>query len=64
MKPEKHFHNERLGLPPIRDPSPTGPVRTTMHPAQPADRVTDNRDQFRKRWRRVSEATNFTEAAR
>lgn len=28
----------------------------------PADRVTDNRDEFRRRWRRVREATNFTEA--
>ena len=36
-------------------------TRTTLHAAQPADRVTDNRDQFRKRWYRVSEATNFTE---
>lgn len=44
--------------------NPIGPPRTTLHPAQPADRVTDNRDQFRKRWYRIDEATNFTEATR
>lgn len=31
--------------------------------AHPADRVTDNRRVFHKRWYRTSEATNFTEAA-
>lgn len=30
--------------------------------AHPADRVTDNRETFRRKFRRVSEATNFTEA--
>lgn len=30
--------------------------------AHPADRVTDNRRMFHKRWYRIDEATNFTEA--
>lgn len=30
--------------------------------AHPADRVTDNRRVFHKRWKRIKEATNFTEA--
>lgn len=30
--------------------------------AHPADRVTDNRQQFHRRYYRIGEATNFTEA--
>lgn len=41
-------------------PYPHNPRRC----ARPADRVTDNRDQFRKRWRRTAEATNFTEESK
>lgn len=33
-----------------------------LYAAQPADRVTDNLEQFRKRWRKAFPVTNFTEA--
>ena len=36
-------------------------TRATLHAAQPADRVTDNRDHFRKRW---LAATNSTEGSK
>jgi len=65
MKPkQQHFgarHTEILINRGILNSDGT-PARTTLHAAQPADRVTDNCDQFRKRWQRVSTATHFTEA--
>lgn len=49
---KEDFHQEFLGMPP----------RPTQHAAQPADRVTDNTMEFKRRWKRVDSATNFTEA--
>lgn len=45
----------------INQEPPSGWTRMTQHAAQPADRVTDNTEEFKRRWKRADSATNFTE---
>jgi len=50
-----HPAPEKRTAPPRKGITPTG---------YPCDRVTDNRTSWRKRFQRVTTATDFTEAAR